>query len=90
MEKGILRQMIEVDCALAATYLVGRWAVQCAYVERGYRAVGSEWLLIILVYLGTYKAVCVVFGRIGLKRGAYGEYHKEKGCGGADRMRHCR
>ncbi len=65
MEKGILRQMIEVDCALAATYLIGRWAVQCAYVERGYLAVGSEWLLVMLVFWGTYKALRTVFGRIG-------------------------
>lgn len=89
MKKGVLRQIVEVDCALAATYLIGRWAVQCAYAERGCPAVGGEWLLIILVYWGTYRAVRAVFDHIDLKRGVYGECHKEKGDRGSDRMRHC-
>lgn len=81
--------MIEVDCALAVTYLVGRWAVQYAYIKRGGPAVGGEWLLIMLVYLGTYRAVRAVLDHIGRKRGVHGECHKEKRDKRVDRMRHC-
>lgn len=89
MKKGVLRQIVEVDCALTVTYLVGRWAVHCAYVERGCPAVGGEWLLIIFVYWGTYRAVRAVFNHIDQKRGVYGGRYKEKRDREADRMRRC-
>lgn len=86
--KGVLHQIMEVDCALAVTYLVGSWAVRSAHVERGYLAVGSEWLLVMLVFWGTYKALRIVFDRIGQEGGVYGEGHNEKRDRGDDRMRH--
>lgn len=41
--------------AAALTFPIAIWSVRSAYLERGYRAYGGEWLLIIMVYLLCYK-----------------------------------
>lgn len=41
--------------AAALTFPIAIWSVRYAYLERGYRAYGGEWLLIIMVYLLCYK-----------------------------------
>ena len=38
-------------------YLTGRWAIYAAYVERGYKAAGGEYFLIIAVFFLASKAV---------------------------------
>ena len=43
------------------TYAIGKWAFHLAYIERGYEAVGGEYLLILAVYWGAWKAINCLF-----------------------------
>lgn len=40
---------------------IGKWAFHLAYIERGYKAVGGEYLLIPVVYWGAWKAINYLF-----------------------------
>ncbi len=40
--------------ALVPTLLIGQMAIREAKIERGYNAVGGEWMLIIFVFVITY------------------------------------
>lgn len=91
MRKKVLRQIAEVDVALTAACLVGHWAVRHAYAARGSFAVGSEWLLIALVYLGAYLMIRRISKRQDIERDADEKRSDtEKRSGGTDRMRYCR
>ncbi|MCD8150549.1 MAG: hypothetical protein LUE92_13535 [Clostridiales bacterium] len=41
---------LELFYSLAVTYFIGSWAIAAAYAERGYKAYGGEYLLIIFVF----------------------------------------
>lgn len=45
----------------AACHAIGKWAFHLAYIERGYKAVGGEYLLIPVVYWGAWKAINYLF-----------------------------
>lgn len=51
----ILEKIVTVALKLfyssTVSYFVGRWAIKTAYMERGYEAVGGEYLLIIATFL---------------------------------------
>lgn len=53
--KHILRELIETGYALFTTICIGKWALYYAYIERGYRAVGGEYCLILMVYWIAWK-----------------------------------
>lgn len=57
--KRILRKAVGVTIKLlsaaAITIPFGIYFVNLAYMERGYRAYGGEWLLIMLIFYATYK-----------------------------------
>ena len=55
------RDLIAVSWTLAVTYAVGRWAFHFAYLERGYKSVGGEYLLVLMVYWGAWKAINYLF-----------------------------
>lgn len=38
--RRIVRELLEAVYALAVTYAIGKWAIQAAYLKRGYEAVG--------------------------------------------------
>lgn len=67
--KVIYQQLVEAGFALAVTYAAGKWAVQYAYIERGYEAVGGEYIFILAVYWVAYKLIQFVFNIIGALRG---------------------
>lgn len=46
MRKTLKRDLIAVIWTLLVTYAIGKWAFHLAYIERGYEAVGGEYLLI--------------------------------------------
>lgn len=46
MSKTLKRDLIAVIWTLLVTYAIGKWAFHLAYIERGYEAVGGEYLLI--------------------------------------------
>ena len=42
---------------MAVTYMAGKWAIRYAYLERGYDAVGGEYLFIPMVAWAAYKLI---------------------------------
>lgn len=49
--KIFLRYLIETIYCVAITYMIGRCGVNMAYLERGYKALGGEILLIPIAYI---------------------------------------
>lgn len=73
MKKVIFRQLAAINAALAITYLIGWPVVQYAYIERGYTAIGGEWLLILLVYWIGYGAAEKLFSAVAKKNDSDGQ-----------------
>lgn len=59
--KHILRELIEAGYAIFVMVCIGKWALYYAYLERGYRAVGGEYCLILMVYWIAYKVIHYTF-----------------------------
>lgn len=55
--KLFIRHLIEILYSVAVTYMIGRWGVNMAYLERGYKALGGELLLIPIAYLIAWGAI---------------------------------
>ncbi len=49
--------LAKVGISVFAAWLISLWAIPAAYAERGYSAVGGEWMLILAVGATTYWAV---------------------------------
>lgn len=45
-----------VLAAAGVTYLCTAWSIEQAFLQRGYKAYGGEYLIIPFVFYGTYKA----------------------------------
>ena len=43
------RRLLALILALLVAWLVALWAIPAAYAERGYQAVGGEWMLVAAV-----------------------------------------
>lgn len=52
-----IRIAIVVGYVLSVTYMAGKWAIHYAYLERGYDAVGGEYIFIPMVAWAAYKAI---------------------------------
>lgn len=50
--KRALALLLHLVMASGAAFAVACWAIPAAWSERGYAAVGGEWLLVICVFLG--------------------------------------
>lgn len=61
MKRWLIRNVIEVAYSLITTYYVARWLVMEAYLERGYKAFGGEYMVIFVTLLGSYKAIHYLF-----------------------------
>lgn len=57
MRKQTKYQLTAVMGALTVTVMVGKWAIYYAYLKRGYKAVGGEYLLILVTYLMVHKGI---------------------------------
>lgn len=49
--------MLELAATLMVTYNVGKIATALAYAERGYKAYGGEWLVIIAVLVASFYVI---------------------------------
>lgn len=54
-------QFLRALNALAASYMAGKWAVGYAFQERGYDAVGSEYMFALATYLIVFKVSGFLF-----------------------------
>lgn len=61
MRKTLKRDLIATIWTLLVTGAIGKWAFHIAYIGRGYKAVGSEYLLLLVVYWGAWKAINYLF-----------------------------
>lgn len=61
MRRTWKRVLVTVLWSLAVTYAIGRWAFHFAYLERGYEAVGGEYMLVPMVCWGAWKAINYLF-----------------------------
>ena len=53
----LARELAEAAYALAVTFSIGCWAIHAAYLERGCRAIGGEYCLILI----TWKSIHCLF-----------------------------
>lgn len=51
------RDLIAVIWSLLVTGAISKWAFHVAYLERGYKAVGGEYLVILVAYVAAWKAI---------------------------------
>lgn len=50
--KRALALLLHLVMAAGAAFAAACWAIPAAWAERGYAAIGGEWLLVICVFLG--------------------------------------
>lgn len=50
----VLTFWVKLLLSSVATYLVGMWAVESAREERGYFAIGGEYILLIVVFVVSF------------------------------------
>lgn len=88
MRKTLKRDLIAVIWTLLVTYAIGKWSFHLAYIERGYKAVGGEYLLVPMVYWGAWKAINYLFD--SLEELENERKRRKKGSRGTARMRNYR
>jgi len=49
--------LAKVGLSAFAAWLISLWAIPAAYAERGYSAIGGEWMLILTVGVSAYWSV---------------------------------
>lgn len=76
MWRNIICCLLKIGYASIVTYAVGRWAVNYAYLERGYEAVGGEILILPLVWWAAYRLIHHLFNV--LEAGKYAGGNKRK------------
>ena len=76
--KGAVWELLEAAGAAAVTYQAGKWVIAWAYLERGYDAMGGEYLILPVLY---WFACQTVHSFIGFWRK---EVEKLLGCGSTD------
>lgn len=69
---SIIRMLIEVAYSFIVTYAIGKWAFYYAYMERGYEAMGGEYLLIPVTFYLAYKIIHFLFDVLEETRHARG------------------
>ena len=55
MRKKIFNDVLASVYALVVAGMIGKWAVNMAFNERGYEAVGGEYFIILIVFVIAYK-----------------------------------
>lgn len=68
--KRASRVMLRMLAAAGVTYLYAIWAIEQAYLQRGYRAYGGEYLIIPMVFYMVFKSIMLVeyFGHVVKQR----------------------
>lgn len=84
-KKEWIKAAIVIVYVLSVTYMVGKWAIHYAYLERGYDAVGGEYILIPTVAMAAYEAISIFLDV--LEDSGYVVRGYKKRCGGTTGMR---
>jgi len=59
--KKVMRMAISALYAAAFAIVVGSWGICYAYIERGYIAVGGEYFLFPIAFVGAYRVMQFMF-----------------------------
>lgn len=78
-----VRSLLEAAYILTVTFAIGKWAVRAAYLERGYKAFGGEYILILMVCWAAGKSIDYLFNT--LEELEYERNRKKGRSGGAAR-----
>ena len=81
-----LRRVITAVYVPAVTYMAGKWAVRSAYLERGYVAVGGEYIFIPMVAWVAGKVINLFLDALE-EDDRESRCNKETGSGGIAEMR---
>lgn len=73
----IIRSFVTITYSLLITFFSGKWAIYTAYMERGYKAVGSEYAFILVAYVVAYKCISWMFKN--LEEQIYGRKKRSRG-----------
>ncbi len=57
----IMLLMIKLFFSYSVAYFVSIWAIEIAYEERGYKAYGGEYILIIIAFIAAYYNISLFF-----------------------------
>lgn len=57
----IILFMIKAFFSFSAAYFVSLWVMKIAYEERGYKAYGGEYILILTAFVATYYNISLFF-----------------------------
>lgn len=71
LHKGLTRTAVftvKIGLAIFAAWLVSLWAIEAAYNQRGYSAVGGEWILIIGAFGYTYYKLTEHYKKLEKRR----------------------
>lgn len=60
----IIKRIAALLYSLVVTFMAGEWAVKYAFMERGYKAVGGEYLFIVAVSLSAYKVINIFLNEL--------------------------
>lgn len=77
----LARELAEAAYAFVVTFSIGYGAIHAAYMERGYRAIGDEYCLILITYLAAWKSIHCLFEALE-EINCEGGDDKETGSGG--------
>lgn len=70
--RQIVKDLIVIVYTLSVTYMAGKWAIEYAYMERGYEAFGGEYLFIPMVAWLSYKVINTFLDLLEAKKNADG------------------
>jgi len=84
-KKEIRRALIATVYTISVMAAIGKWAIWSAYVERGYKAVGGEYLLIFMAGMAAWSAINYYFD--SLEELEHERNRKKRRSGAAARLR---
>lgn len=56
-----IRDLVSAVYTILVTYAIGKWAFHYAYLERGYKAVGGEYILLLMTCWLAWKTINYLF-----------------------------
>lgn len=56
-KKKPVRRLIKFSYVLIITFMIGKWGFYVAYMQRGYKAVGGEYILLLITCWAAWKAI---------------------------------
>ncbi len=82
----IFKSVIAIAYSLAVTFMAGKWAFDYAYMERGYEAIGGEYLFVPMAAWVAYKVISIFLDTLEEEIYATDTRRKKRGGRGIPRL----